>query len=193
MSPVAQQGEALLWNTWKEKYPKTAVLSVENSATVTAPWKDLNTKAVWDQHVTETYYYYQEQYTYWAAQGWTTDQSFSKENTDGEAAASMLLIEEGIGVCLNKWRDGAENQQREEYQTVLNDTLSDHFVNSCTIEVNGSSVTVLKRQCLSATIDRENCYSDDPHDGGTDCKRPTTSSHQSMVERTGKILCVRSF
>lgn len=191
MSPIAQQGEALLWSTWGEKYPEAAVLSVENSGAVTALWEDPNTKAVWDKHVAETYYYYQEQYTYWAAHGWTTDQSVSKENTDGEAAASELLIEEGNGACLNEWRDGAESQQREEFKTDHDDTLSDHFGNSCTIEVDGSSVTDLKRQCLSAAIDRENCYSDDPHDGGNDRKRPTTSSQQSMVEHTGKILYVR--
>lgn len=173
MSPVAQQGEALLWSTWEEKYPEMA-LSVENSGTITALWEDPNTKAVWDKHVAETYYYYQEQYTYWAAHGWTTDQSVSKENTDEEAAASELLIEEDIGACPNECRDGGESQQREEFRTVHDDTLSDHFGNSCTIEADGSAANA-----------RENCYADEPHDGGNNRKRPTTSSQQSTVEHTG--------
>ncbi|CAL8278643.1 unnamed protein product [Lota lota] len=66
----AQQGQALLWQGWLEKHPET----------VTPPWDDCDTRAAWDQHAAEAYYGYWEQYTYWAAQGWTA----SGEPRDGE-------------------------------------------------------------------------------------------------------------
>ena len=51
----------MLWQGWLEKHPET----------VTPPWDDCDTRAAWDQHAAEAYYSYWEQYTYWAAQGWT--------------------------------------------------------------------------------------------------------------------------
>lgn len=191
VSPVAQQGEALLWSSWLEKHPDTDVLSAEDSGTLTAVWDDPDTKAVWDKHVAETYYSYWEQYTYWAAQGWTTDQSVSNGNTDGEAAAAVM--DRGIQTHLKELRDGAESQQREEFKALHDnvEVLNNLFGHSCTLEEAGSSVMDSDRQCVSVAVDGERCGSDDPHDGGNDRKRPAASSQQSVAEHTGnKCVCV---
>ncbi|XP_062413589.1 trimethylguanosine synthase [Pungitius pungitius] len=87
----AQQGEALLWSSWLEKHPQT------DPGTLAAEW---------DKHAAETYYSYWEQYSYWSALGWTTDQSVCEENPDGEEAAAVG------GVCRDKDKDCAEDLNR---------------------------------------------------------------------------------
>ena len=76
----AQQGQALLWQGWLEKHPDT----------VSPPWDDGDTRAAWDQHAAEAYYGYWDQYTYWAAQGWTAGgggEGGRDEGTTGEPDA----------------------------------------------------------------------------------------------------------
>ncbi|XP_067460875.1 trimethylguanosine synthase isoform X2 [Thunnus thynnus] len=153
-----QQGEALLWSSWLEKHPETKLPSAEDPETVIAPWDDPDSKATWDQHAAETYYYYWEQYSYWAGQGWTTEQSFCNGNTGGETREVKAL------------HDDVE---------VLNDLLGQN----CTLESGGSTVT--DRQCVSVTGIREQpegevCGSDDPSDGGKGC----TSSQHNTAEHT---------
>ncbi|XP_040911384.1 trimethylguanosine synthase [Toxotes jaculatrix] len=171
----AQQGEALLWSSWLEKHPETELLSAEDPQTVTAPWDNPETKAAWDKHAADTYYSYWEQYSYWAAQGWTTDQSVCHGNTGGQAAAGMM--DGGIETHSDEWKDGqtgAENQQRGVEAKPLHDddveVLKDLFGQTCTLEAGGSSVV---------------CGSDGPSDGGNDRKRPAESSQQSTARHTG--------
>lgn len=185
-SPVAQQGEALLWSSWLEKHPENDVVA-EDLATVTAPWDDPDKKAAWDEHAAETYYSYWEQYTYWVAQGWTCDQFFSKGNTDGDAAAMDGVIE----THPVEWRDGAQSQQRQEVTALRDDTegLNDLFGQCCTLEAGWSSVT--DRQSVSVAVVGEHRGSHYPHDGGNERKRPAASSQQNVAEHTGNnYICV---
>lgn len=148
---------------------------------MTALWDDPDKKAVWDKHVTETYYSYWEQYTYWVAQGWTCDQSVPNGNIDGDAAAAAVM-DGVIETHPEERRDGAESQQREEVTALHDDTegLNDLFGQCCTLEAGGSSVT-----------NRQHWRSDDPHDGGNDRKRPAASSQQNIAEHTGNnCVCV---
>ncbi|XP_061925683.1 trimethylguanosine synthase-like [Entelurus aequoreus] len=68
----AQQGEGLLWSSWQDKHGSSEGSQV-------APWDHPSTKTTWDQHATDTYYLYWEQYSYWAAQGWTCEATSEKD------------------------------------------------------------------------------------------------------------------
>ncbi|XP_029971851.1 trimethylguanosine synthase [Salarias fasciatus] len=69
----AGQGEALLWSSWLQKHPEAEPPAAEGPQAAAAPWDDPDTKDEWDAHAAETYYSYWEQYSYWAAQGWSAD------------------------------------------------------------------------------------------------------------------------
>lgn len=178
-SPAAQQGEALLWSSWLEKHPQTA----EGPGSVTAPWDDPDTKALWDEHSTETYYSYWEQYSYWAAQGWSVDQSVCNGNTAEEAVAVGVMGRD-IETQSEEWLHGqtrAESQQSEEVQTLHDgvEVVNDQFGQKCTLETGGSTVTDSEtdKQCVTVA--------DDPSDGGTDRKRPAASSQPNTAEHAG--------
>lgn len=116
VSPVAQHGESLLWNSWLEKSETRLADSGERSG---APWDD--SKLEWDKHVAETYYSYWEQYTYWLGQGWTVDSSGSTETKNEEAVSEL-------------WRDGAERQVTAPHHDV--EVLDQLFAENCMLELS---------------------------------------------------------
>ncbi|KAA8587582.1 hypothetical protein FQN60_016444 [Etheostoma spectabile] len=146
-------GEALLWSSWLEKHPET------DPGAVAALWDDLDTKAAWDKHATETYYSYWEQYSYWSAQGWTTDQSVWDGNTGGGEAAAAGGRGGSMETHTEEWRNGqtgAESQQIEEEKEGAkalheddDEVLNDLFGQNCTLEAAGRSGTEMDRQCVS--------------------------------------------
>lgn len=187
LSYVVQQGDALLWSSWLEKHPEMALLFAKNPETGTALWDDPDTKAVWEKHVEETYHFYWEQYTYWTAQGWTIDQSFSESNNDGEAAA--IVMDRVIETYLEEWKDGPESKQND-VKTPHSDTevLNYLFRQNCTLEAGMSSV--MDGQCEHVDVVGESCGSDDPHDGGNYGKRPASSQQNTADHRGKKYMCV---
>ncbi|XP_075405789.1 trimethylguanosine synthase [Tenrec ecaudatus] len=78
-----EYGEGLLWQGWQEKH-SSQTLSSE-------PWKCPDTKAEWEQHYSQLYWYYLEQFQYWAAQGWTFDAS---QNCDTVTSESKTKVDE---------------------------------------------------------------------------------------------------
>ncbi|XP_077208505.1 trimethylguanosine synthase [Paroedura picta] len=58
-----EYGEGLLWHSWQEKYKDGD----------SEPWSNPEMKEKWEQHYSELYWYYWEQFHYWANQGWTVD------------------------------------------------------------------------------------------------------------------------
>ncbi|XP_062044470.1 trimethylguanosine synthase isoform X2 [Lepus europaeus] len=62
-----EYGGGLLWQSWQEKHPDQALSS--------EPWNFPETKEEWEQHYSQIYWYYLEQFQYWEAQGWTFDTS----------------------------------------------------------------------------------------------------------------------
>ncbi|XP_030629385.1 trimethylguanosine synthase [Chanos chanos] len=68
-----QHGESLLWQSWLEKHPESS------ECTAAVPWDSPDSKEAWDQHASDTYQYYWEQFQYWASQGWTVDDSYSTQ------------------------------------------------------------------------------------------------------------------
>nr|XP_040026228.1 trimethylguanosine synthase isoform X1 [Gasterosteus aculeatus aculeatus]XP_040026229.1 trimethylguanosine synthase isoform X1 [Gasterosteus aculeatus aculeatus]XP_040026233.1 trimethylguanosine synthase isoform X1 [Gasterosteus aculeatus aculeatus] len=156
----AQQGEALLWSSWLEKHPETdpGALAAE-----------------WDKHAAETYYSYWEQYSYWSALGWTTDQSVCRGNPEGEAAA--VSDKDTSSDTQRYGRTVAESRQtnKGEAEALGADEDLNHLLGlKCTLEAGGRSVGD------SHTL----CDSDPPSDGGNDRKRAAASSQQSPAQRT---------
>uniref|UniRef100_A0A3B4TIK8 Trimethylguanosine synthase 1 n=1 Tax=Seriola dumerili TaxID=41447 RepID=A0A3B4TIK8_SERDU len=167
----AQQGEALLWSSWLEKHPETELPSAGDPGAVSAPWDNSETKALWDKHAADTYYYYWEQYSYWAAQGWTADQSERTGNTGGEAAAEVM--DRGAGTHSDEWKDGRTGEEEVK-------VLPDLFGQKCTLESGGVCVT--DSETHRERVEAELC--DDPSDGGDDRKRPAASSQQDTATHT---------
>ncbi|XP_023573502.1 trimethylguanosine synthase isoform X2 [Octodon degus] len=62
-------GEGLLWQSWQEQHPDQTLCP--------EPWSRPDTKAEWEQHYSQLYWFYLEQFQYWEAQGWTFDASQS--------------------------------------------------------------------------------------------------------------------
>ena len=187
----AQHGEVLLWSSWVEKHPETCLLSAEEPETVTAPWDNQDTKVAWDKHATDTYYSYWERYTYWSAQGWTTDHSEHIGNTGGEKADGM--IDRGLLTVSKEQSKGktrAENHERENKF----EALSDLFGQSCTLQTGWSCGTGSEggTSCgsvadIGGQLEGEFCGSEGPSDGGNDHKRPAATSPQDTAKQTGNI------
>ncbi|XP_074737523.1 trimethylguanosine synthase isoform X3 [Strix uralensis] len=70
----SEYGEGLLWQSWLEKHQE--LLSSE-ATTASEPWNNPDTRKEWEQHYSELYWYYWEQFQYWTSQGWTTESSHS--------------------------------------------------------------------------------------------------------------------
>ncbi|XP_054250589.1 trimethylguanosine synthase [Indicator indicator] len=68
----SEYGEGLLWQSWLEKHQE---LSLSEATTASELWNSPDTKEEWEQHYSELYWYYWEQFRYWTSQGWTTESS----------------------------------------------------------------------------------------------------------------------
>ncbi|XP_066235140.1 trimethylguanosine synthase isoform X1 [Saccopteryx leptura] len=58
-----EYGGGLLWQSWQEKHSDQKLCS--------EPWNIPDTKEEWEQHYSQLYWYYLEQFQYWEAQGWS--------------------------------------------------------------------------------------------------------------------------
>ncbi|KFQ10083.1 Trimethylguanosine synthase, partial [Leptosomus discolor] len=67
-----EYGEGLLWQSWLEKHQG---VSSSEATTASEPWNSPDTREEWEQHYSELYWYYWEQFQYWTSQGWTTESS----------------------------------------------------------------------------------------------------------------------
>ncbi|XP_065609341.1 trimethylguanosine synthase isoform X2 [Cyrtonyx montezumae] len=68
----SEYGESLLWQSWLEKHKE---VSSPEAMIASEPWNSPDTKEEWEQHYSELYWYYWEQFRYWTDQGWTTESS----------------------------------------------------------------------------------------------------------------------
>lgn len=152
---AAVHGAGLLWSQWLQKHPETEVQDPEG---LTALLEDPDTRLLWEQHLTETYYSYWEHYTYWSAQGWTVD-----HGPQGEAP---------------------EEENRESADRSIQD-LDQHFGHSCSLEdpvVNGVEAAT---HCHNGVITTDCCSADEPQDGGGERKRAAGSSENNSAAHTG--------
>lgn len=148
-----QHGEGLLWQSWMEKHP-------ENSSNMAQDCS--RSEADWDEHCQQTYQYYWEQFYYWAAQGWTVDDSLSTTTASEEYQGSR-----GETEALN-------NQMKEGSKA--NAISVTHLI---------SSLSLLTEEVDSDDGDRQslacNC-ADEPCDGGN---RKRSSSRRGCTDTSG--------
>lgn len=143
-----QQGEGLLWQSWLEKHP-------ENSSGMAQECS--RSEADWDEHCQQTYQYYWEQFHYWAAQGWTVDESQSTSTASEEYQGSRV-----------------ENQSEEGSKA--NATSVAHLI---------SSLSLLTEEVDSDDADRQSLVcdcADEPCDGGN---RKRSSSRRGCTDTSG--------
>lgn len=148
-----QHGEGLLWQSWMEKDP-------ENSSNMA---QDCSRSEVdWDEHCHQTYQYYWEQFHYWAAQGWTVDDSHSTTAASEEYQGSQGETE----ALKNQTEEGSE----------ANAVSVTHLI---------SSLSLLTEEVDSVDGDRQslvcNC-ADEPCDGGN---RKRSSSRSGCTDTSG--------
>ncbi|XP_074755042.1 trimethylguanosine synthase isoform X2 [Athene noctua] len=85
----SEYGEGLLWQSWLEKHQE---LSSSEATTASEPWNNLDTREEWEQHYSELYWYYWEQFQYWTSQGWTTENSHSDNLEANGVTEEMDLL-----------------------------------------------------------------------------------------------------
>ncbi|NXX30547.1 TGS1 synthase, partial [Nicator chloris] len=89
-----EYGEGLLWQSWLEKHQE---VSSSDRITASEPWNSPDTKEEWEQHYSELYWYYWEQFQYWTSQGWTTESSYGdKVEINGITQETGFLGEMGL-------------------------------------------------------------------------------------------------
>ncbi|NXA70752.1 TGS1 synthase, partial [Mohoua ochrocephala] len=87
----SEYGEGLLWQSWLKKHQE---LSSSESIPTAEPWNSPDTKEEWEQHYSELYWYYWEQFQYWTSQGWTTESSHdNKVEVNGVTQETGVLGE----------------------------------------------------------------------------------------------------
>ncbi|KAM9303137.1 trimethylguanosine synthase isoform 2-T2 [Morus bassanus] len=99
----SEYGEGLLWQSWLEKHQE--VLSSE-ATTASEPWNSPDTREEWEQHYSELYWYYWEQFQYWTSQGWTTESSHG-DNVE----ANGVTQETGLSGKMDLVSPGAERSE----------------------------------------------------------------------------------
>lgn len=148
-----QHGEGLLWQSWMEKHP-------ENSSNM--PQDCSRSEADWDEHCQQTYQYYWEQFHYWAAQGWTVDDSHSTTTASEEYQGSP-----------------------GETEALKNQTEEGSKANAVSVTHLISSLSLLTEEVDSDDGDRQslvcNC-ADEPCDGGN---RKRSSSRRGCTDTSG--------
>ncbi|XP_046929888.1 trimethylguanosine synthase isoform X2 [Lynx rufus] len=78
-----EYGGGLLWQSWQEKHPGQTLCS--------EPWNIPDTKEEWEQHYSQLYWYYLEQFQYWEAQGWTFD---APETCDTDTCGPKIEVDD---------------------------------------------------------------------------------------------------
>lgn len=164
-----EYGGGLLWQSWQEKHSDQTLCP--------EPWNVPDTKEEWEQHYSQVYWYYLEQFKYWEAQGWTFDASQScgtsmcgsnteidNEKDENCVKADLLSLPSSSIDC--KSSNSSENNHNE-----LLDGISNICLNSGKLEERQleSSVSSDGHQWPSEGNSRRECPSSgqsEPCNGG---------------------------
>ncbi|KAK2500282.1 hypothetical protein MC885_006183, partial [Smutsia gigantea] len=180
-----EYGGGLLWQSWQEKHSDQTLCS--------EPWNIPDTKEEWEQHYSQLYWYYLEQFHYWEAQGWTfdasqtcdTDTCGSKVEADSEKDESCVKADL-ISFPSPFVTIGSEScsSSDKEHNEIL-DGISNISLNSEAIEQSqlDSSVSCDGHQWLSEVNSRKECPASgqgEPCNGGA--KESTSSGNSSTTQ-----------
>lgn len=153
-----EQGESLLWQSWLEKHPEAS-----SNTTHDRP----HSEADWDEHCQQTYLYYWEQFHYWAAQGWTVDETYSTADVSEDGQASQ---EETEG--MKNQTDSAQTEEEKEQKAA-----------SVTQLISSLSLLTEDVDCAEGGQQGLACdCSDEPCDGGN---RKRSSSRSACNNTSG--------
>ncbi|EHB15012.1 Trimethylguanosine synthase [Heterocephalus glaber] len=173
-------GEGLLWQSWQEKHPDQTLSS--------EPWNFPDTKEEWEQHYSQLYWYYLEQFQYWEAQGWTFDASQScdtdtctakteVDNKKNESSAKIDLTSfPSLPDTVDKESSGSSDHN-EILDGINNITLSSEEVEQSqldSVSCNGQLSEVYSGKVCPASGQNEPC------NGGT--KASNLSGNRSTDE-----------
>ncbi|KAM9626390.1 trimethylguanosine synthase isoform 2-T2 [Trichechus inunguis] len=167
-----EYGGGLLWQSWQEKHTGQTLSS--------EPWNFPDTKEEWEQHYSQLYWYYLEQFQYWEAQGWTFDASQSCDtdtcesqtevdsNSDENCVKVDLISFPSSSVTIsNKSSSSSDKDHNEILDRICNIILNSEEVEQNQLE---SSENHDGLQELSEVSSRRECPASgqsEPCDGGT--------------------------
>ncbi|XP_004435813.1 PREDICTED: trimethylguanosine synthase [Ceratotherium simum simum] len=165
-----EYGGGLLWQSWQEKHPDQALCS--------EPWNIPDTKEEWEQHYSQLYWYYLEQFQYWEAQGWTFDASQScdtdtcgskteVDNKKGENCMKAGLLSFPSSSVGSESSSSSDKDHNEILDGISNISLNSEEVEQSRLD---SSVSCDGHQWLSEVNSRRECPAsgqNEPCNGGT--------------------------
>lgn len=151
-----------------------------SSASPLAPWECSEWKERWEEHANQTYGYYWEQFSYWASQGWTTEEMVSADAAGDEEACAEEHHEQ---------LDVMEAERELHNSSTSCDPVSgepekvpDENAADITELVSGLNLETDKceRNNINKTL---HCtYANEPHDGGVQ-KTQASSGNDCMESK----------
>lgn len=192
----SEYGEGLLWQSWLEKHQEVTPCE---ATTASEPWNSPDTKEEWEQHYSELYWYYWEQFQYWTSQGWTT------ESSQGDNVEANGVTQETDLLGKRNWVSPSEELSLElsPSNTRSEETLPSHAephseiisgvcnlnLNLEEVEQSSAALTVAQRGPQEhSSSDSEN--QKEPRDGGTRKRSASCenkSGNQSGNTKSAKI------
>ncbi|XP_037236619.1 trimethylguanosine synthase isoform X1 [Falco rusticolus] len=189
----SEYGEGLLWQSWLEKHQE---VSSSEATTASEPWNSPDTREEWEQHYSELYWYYWEQFQYWTSQGWTTDCSHG-DNVE----ANGVTQEMGLSGKIDLVCPGAEHSEVLSLEPAPSNTPSEETLPSgaephseiisgiCNLNLNMEEV---EQSCAAPAVAHQGpqeCSSSDsesreePCDGGT--RKRSASCENKSIDQSG--------
>ncbi|XP_009695528.1 PREDICTED: trimethylguanosine synthase, partial [Cariama cristata] len=190
----SEYGEGLLWQSWLEKHQEVSLSEV---TTASEPWNSPDTRDEWEQHYSELYWYYWEQFQYWTSQGWTTESSHS-DNVE----ASGVTQETGLSGRLDLVSRGAECSEVLSLELLPSNTRSEETLPSsaephheiisgiCNLNLNleeveqSSAALTVACQGTQDHSSSDNESQKEPCDGGT--RKRGASCENKSINQSGK-------
>ncbi|XP_077022881.1 trimethylguanosine synthase [Tamandua tetradactyla] len=180
-----EYGGGLLWQNWQEKHSDQTLFS--------EPWNSPDTKEEWEQHYSQLYWYYLEQFQYWEAQGWTfdalkscdTDTHESKTEVNGKKDETCMKVNLISFPSSAVKFDNESSSSDDKNLNELLDGINNITLNSKEVEQNqlDPSLNYDSHQCVSEVSNRKECPASgqsEPCDGGT--KKRNLSGNRSTSQ-----------
>nr|XP_021544016.1 trimethylguanosine synthase [Neomonachus schauinslandi] len=167
-----EYGGGLLWQSWQEKHSDQILCS--------EPWNSPDTKEEWEQHYSQLYWDYLEQFQYWEAQGWTFEPSQtcepdtcgSKIEVDNEKDENCMKADLMSSPSPSVTIDSESSSSSDKEHNEILGGISNISLNSEEVEQSqlDSSVSCDGRQWLSEVSSSRECPASgqsEPCNGGT--------------------------
>ncbi|XP_074997938.1 trimethylguanosine synthase isoform X2 [Calonectris borealis] len=189
----SEYGEGLLWQSWLEKHQE---VSSSEATTASEPWNSPDTREEWEQHYSELYWYYWEQFQYWTSQGWTTESSHG-----GNVEANGVTQEMGVSGRMDLVSPGAECSEVLSLELSPSNTRSEETLPSsaephteitsgiCNLNLNleeaeqSSAALTVAHQSPQERGSSDSESQKEPCDGGT--RKRSASSENKNINQSG--------